>query len=120
MLVGDIDRHKESDDTVVTLKAALTWFERARKYGLNPLLIDSNGAGGYHLSIIFDYEIETRLIYQLGQWLFVNWKALGLSEKSETFPKKPEIPADKWGNWIRLPGRHHLRNHWSIVWDGHQ
>src|SRR5262249_54010872 len=22
------------------------------------------------------------------------------------------------GNWLRLPGRHHGRDHWSLVWDG--
>ena len=120
MLVGDIDRHKESTDPAITLKAALTWYERTRQLGFTPLLIDSNGAGGYHLFIIFDSWVETRVVYQLGQSLFRDWNELGLSEKPETFPKQPEIPADKWGNWIRLPGRHHTRNHWSNVWDGHQ
>jgi hypothetical protein len=120
MLVCDIDRHEESVDPAITLKTALTWYERAHKYGLNPLLIDSNGVGGYHLFVIFDDEIETPLVYQLGQWLFHDWKDLGLSEKPETFPKQSEIDPGRWGNWIRLPGRHHTRDHWSKVWDGHQ
>ena len=43
---------------------------------------------------------------------------MGLNEQPETFPKQPEIPTGKFGNWIRLPGRHHTRDHWSKVWDG--
>src|SRR5262249_47165868 len=33
-------------------------------------------------------------------------------------PKQPCIPPGRYGNWLRLPGRHHTRSHWSRIWDG--
>src|SRR5262249_45342709 len=42
----------------------------------------------------------------------------GLPKHPETFPKQSAVPLGKFGNWLRLPGRHHTREHWSRVWDG--
>src|SRR5262249_3144526 len=33
-------------------------------------------------------------------------------------PKQPAIKPDQVGNWLRLPGFHHTRWHWSRVWGG--
>src|SRR5262249_41585963 len=41
-----------------------------------------------------------------------------LSAPPETFPKQKRIKVGGFGNWLRLPGRHHSREHWSTVWDG--
>src|SRR5262245_32295654 len=62
--------------------------------------------------------VATPLVYRFGKWLFSDWKELGLSEQPEIFPKQSEISAGKFGNWLRLPGRHHTRDHWTRVWDG--
>jgi hypothetical protein len=76
MQVGDIDRHTESVDPAITLNAALTWYERSRGLGFSPLLIDSNGYGGYHLYNIFDDWVATPLFSSSGNGCSVagkNW-----------------------------------------------
>src|SRR5262249_48951938 len=47
-----------------------------------------------------------------------DYATYGLTAPPETFPKQPRIRPGKYGNWLRLPGRHHTRDHWSRVWDG--
>ena len=38
--------------------------------------------------------------------------------KPETFPKQAELSIDTpYGNYVRGPGRHHKRNHWSRIYD---
>src|SRR5262249_29574180 len=41
-----------------------------------------------------------------------------LPNPPETFPKQPRIEC--YGNWLRVPGRHHTRDHWSKVWNGNR
>ena len=36
----------------------------------------------------------------------------------ETFPKKGALSGDKLGSWLRLPGLHHTRPHFTKVWSG--
>src|SRR5262249_17961848 len=40
--------------------------------------------------------------------------------RPETFPKQPKVSSGRFGNWLRLPGHHHSRDHWSRVWDGYR
>jgi hypothetical protein len=46
----------------------------------------------------------------------------GLKAPPECFPKQPMVAppgqCGQFGNWLRLPGKHHSRQHWSTVWDG--
>jgi hypothetical protein len=35
----------------------------------------------------------------------------------EQFPKQASVKGG-WGNWLRLPGRHHTREHWARAFDG--
>ena len=43
----------------------------------------------------------------------------GLAQAPEVFPKQPDVNEQRrYGNWARLPGRHHTRDHWTKVWDG--
>jgi hypothetical protein len=33
------------------------------------------------------------------------------------YPGEPEVnPHRPYGSWLRLPGRHHTRSHWTKVW----
>jgi hypothetical protein len=41
-----------------------------------------------------------------------------MTKPPECFPKQPMIQHGRYGNWLRLPGRHHTRDHWSRVWSG--
>jgi hypothetical protein len=54
------------------------------------------------------------------QWLVRDHRKYGLTAPPETFPKQPNILPGQYGNWLRIPGRHHSREHWSRVWNGSQ
>jgi hypothetical protein len=119
----DIDRHKPTDDARANGRAALTWHRRFISLGFYPLLIDSNGSGGFRNIVIFKAPVVTRDVYCLFRWLTQDWAELGLPRRPEIFPSKPEInpPGSKsrsFGPWLRIPGRHHKRpHHWTRVWD---
>lgn len=117
-LAVDIDRHGDDGDPDSNLKVARSWYARASRFGFVPLLLDSNGRGGFHLIILFDPPAPTEKVHALGRWLTRDWNELSLSEAPELFPKQPTINAGGYGNWLRLPGRHHTRNHFTRVWDG--
>jgi hypothetical protein len=115
----EVDWHGETSvPAVVNLGAALAWFDLLRGIGFHPLLTDSNGQGGYHLLTIFSKDVATPTVFAFLKWLTRNHTQLGLPVPPETFPKQPRIDPGKYGNWLRLPGRHHTQEHWSRVWDG--
>jgi P4 family phage/plasmid primase-like protien len=118
----DIDHHGDGPAPEGNLRAALAWYAILVGLGFRPLLIDSNGRGGYRLYVIFDQEITARHSRQLGRWLTRDYAAYGLAECPEIFPKQDEITAPDGprpcGNWLRIPGRRHGQDHWSRVWDG--
>jgi hypothetical protein len=115
----DIDKHGDAgSDPAANLAAALAWFDRLHGLGFNPLLSDSNGRGGFHLLAVFDEPVPTPRVFAFGRWLTDDHAAHGLAVRPETFPKQPRISEGGFGNWLRLPGRHHTRDHWSRVWDG--
>jgi putative DNA primase/helicase len=120
----DVDAHgDESPD--VNLAAALHWYGKLVKLGMGVLLVTSNGVGGFHLWVFFSEPIPTERAYQFGQWIvedFAIFKRVDGSQAfaraPETFPKQPYVAPDKYGNWVRLPGPHHTKSHWSTVWNG--
>jgi hypothetical protein len=115
---ADIDKHDEGDnDPDANLRAAVAWCERLRGLGFSPLLTDSNGTGGFHLRTLFAEPVPTPLIYAFMRWLVRDYADHGLPDPPETFPKQARLETP-CGNWLRLPGRHHTRPHWSRVWDG--
>src|SRR5262249_44549780 len=57
-------------------------------------------------------------VYAFLRWLARNHAAYGLTAPPETFPKQAAIEPTRYGNWLRVVGRHHTRDHWSKVWDG--
>jgi hypothetical protein len=115
----DIDLHDQSTVSLETnLGAALAWYDRLRSLGFTPLLSDSNGKGGFHLLTIFNRAVSTLRTFAFLQWLVGDYARHGLTARPETFPKQPAILPGRFGNWLRLPGRHHSRPHWSKVWNG--
>jgi hypothetical protein len=118
-LAVDIDQHGPGgNDAAANLAAVLAWHRRGRELGFRPVLTTSNGAGGYHLRIIFREPIPTPRVFAFARWLVRDHARHGLHAAPETFPKQPHIKPGGCGNWLRLPGRHHKRDHWSQVWDG--
>jgi hypothetical protein len=118
----DIDRHGDGGPAPeTTLAAALHWFDRLCRLGFRPLLTESNGKGGYHLRVVFLGPAPSARVFSLMRWLAADHAALGLAAPPECFPKQPSVAppgqSGQYGNWLRLPGRHHTRAYWGRVWD---
>jgi hypothetical protein len=122
-LVVDIDKHADDDGASpeANFGAAIEWWQCLRTLGFAPLLLDSNGAGGFHVLQLFEEPIAATIVHSFAQWLVRDYGQRGLCRPPETFPRQPCLTEDrKYGNFWRLPGRHHTRDHWSKVWDGIQ
>jgi len=123
----DIDAHSPKDkagtapapekvDPEANLRFALHIRAAAEAAGLAVLLMDSNGKGGYHILALFREPIPMALAFRLGKFLARDYAAFGLAGPIETFPKNWRLTDKRYGNWVRLPGRHHTRDHWTRVW----
>jgi hypothetical protein len=117
----DIDHHgpgSTADD--VNLRAALSWYGRLAMLGFRPLLLDSNGRGGFHLRVLLAEPVPADRLFHFLQSLTRDHKALGFDKAPEQFPKQPDVRRCRkgLGNWLRVPGRHHKRDFWSRVWSG--
>jgi hypothetical protein len=118
-LAVDIDLHDLDDTSTVTaagnLAAARSWHEHLAQQGLDSVLMDSNGAGGFHLLMVFAEPMGTHSVHEFGLRLVSDFERLALDRKPEIFPGKPAW--DHYGNWLRLPGRHHTRPHYTRIWN---
>ena len=115
--IVDIDRHDNSDDPSLNWSYAEDLYDRLVGLGFHPILEDSNGKGGFHLWIIFDAPVESERVFDLLTWLNRDWSDFGKGPAPEIFPKQRTLKSD-YGNWLRVPGRHHTHFHWSMFWDG--
>jgi|GEM_PF-1207881 len=116
MAVVDIDRHDDEGSAEANERAAITLYDRALKMGLSSILEDSNGRGGYKLRLVFSEPVPARTIRRFLRWLIQDWNELGLITEPEIFPKQDALEPGKFGNFDRLPGRHHTLAHWSRIW----
>jgi hypothetical protein len=119
--VIDIDKHADTDGATPdgNFRAAIEWWQRLRDLGFTPLLLDSNGAGGFHLLQVFNEPCASTAVHSFAQWLVRDFQQRGLCHAPETFPKQACLnERRKYGNFWRLPGRHHTRDHWTRVWNG--
>ena len=121
-LAIDIDMHDpDSVEAPIiarrNLLGALAWWERLESLGHDPLLLDSNGMGGFHLIVLFQDACPTTDVFAFGQSLIADWEEQGLYEEPETFPRSPGKKGSL-GSWLRLPGLHHTRPHHTRVWSG--
>ncbi|MEP6945615.1 MAG: hypothetical protein ABJA02_06830 [Acidobacteriota bacterium] len=118
----DVDLHDEgvvnADEMAQTnFAVALEWATRLRAEGMDPLLFDSNGVGGYHLWVLLDRQYPLARVYDFADHLRSDWQELGLPRKPEIFPPKREVAEGDLPYTLRLPGRHHTRHHYSRVWN---
>jgi hypothetical protein len=120
----EIDNHgPDSTPAEINERAARGWYDELRQRGFRPLLWDSNGSGGYHLDLLLAGPVETARLFWFLHALVSDHARRGLSARPETFPKRPRLdprPDGRGccGNWVRVIGRHHTREHWAKVWDG--
>jgi hypothetical protein len=115
----EVDWHGEtSTPPEVNFATVFHWYARLVDCGFRPLLTESNGQGGYHLRVLFSEPAPTQTVHRFLAWLIADHAKVGLPVVPEIFPKQPKIRPGGFGNWLRLPGRHHTREHWSRVWNG--
>jgi len=81
------------------------------------MLIDSNGKGGFHIRMLFYRPVLSCHALAFGTWLASDYANFGV-QRPEVFPKQAFPTGKRIGSWLRLPGHHHTRDHWSRVWDG--
>lgn len=114
----DIDLH-DDDDLSVTREgnfvAARGWWQQLVEAGFDPLLMDSNGRGGYHIWIIFEHPMITKTVRWFANNLVSNYSKRGLDAIPDLFPR--QYKRGHYGSWLRLPGRHHTHAHFHRVWN---
>ena len=116
----DVDLHEEDDLSVspeANFAAVLGWFDTLQSYGLDPLLIDSNGAGGHHIMVVYSEPMSADATHAFTHQLISDYERRGLDRPPDLFPSKNESPDFHYGKWLRLFGRHHTRDHFTRVWN---
>lgn len=118
----DVDAHPGMPANPEANRAfALSIYASLKELGFAPLLYSSNGNGGYHVRVLFHDAVSGETLYVFGHWLVRNHREFGFEKPPEVFPKQVKLSeSTKFGNWMRLPGRHHTRDYWCEVWDGAQ
>ncbi len=119
----DIDMHSANatdaeDVNRRNFRAALHWWKKLQSQGYDPLLMDTNGMGGYHIWILFGEPVPTPGVFFLANNLISDWEEQNLDMKPETYPKRPVHEQGKFGASLRLPGLHHWRDHYTKIWSG--
>ena len=114
----DIDNHdKDTDPSIINNhRFAIVVLKRLLELGYYPILSDSNGYGGFHLEVAFDSLIECWKSRAIGEYVTRDHEDYGLS-RVEVFPKNIGPTPGGFGNWLRMVGHHHKRNHWSRILD---
>jgi len=109
----DIDAHDDNESVEDAIKRnwadvqkITNWLD---KHYVTYIVEDSNGRGGYHIWILHE-ECNQIATYQQGQQILAD---TGLDV--ELNPKQADLSTTSLhiGNWVRLPGKHHKRDHWS-------
>jgi hypothetical protein len=118
----DIDLHDESlpgadEMAEANFAAAMEWAERLREMGMDPMVMDSNGVGGYHVWVLLDKEYPLADTFDFADNLRSNWEELRLPRKPEIFPPKRAVEPDDLPYTLRTPGRHHTRHHYTRIWN---
>ncbi|HEY0780093.1 MAG TPA: hypothetical protein VGD56_19160 [Gemmatirosa sp.] len=108
-LAFDFDNHEDRADVTDGNRAAAADLCRwLAFFGLAGLIEDSDGRGGLHVWALFDRPAPAPLVYAFAQAVLLEAKTA-----AETYPKQAHVPHGKYGSWLRLPGRHHTRDHVS-------
>lgn len=110
----DVDAHSSAADPDENWRIVERVVDQLVKLDVMPIIEDSNGRGGYHVWVLWSEPIPAELAYRFAKWI----KGRAGAPEIESFPKQPNIgPERKYGNWLRIFGRHHRRDHWSRIYD---
>ncbi len=113
----DLDVHEEQDSSYLAdlnFRAMLDWHRKLRAQMLDPVILDSNGMGSFHLLVVLNGPHPLDDVFEFLENLTSNYKELELTRKPELFPSSAKT--NRLGKWLRLPGRHHTHKHYSRVW----
>ena len=113
----DIDAHGPADVAGRNERYAVHLHRELAALGFRPLLA-TWGAGGYHLWVLFDRDVPGPVLHAFGKWVVRDAAAFGFAGPVESFPKQRVVPDGKYGNWLRVIGRHHTRDVFASVYDG--
>jgi hypothetical protein len=91
----DVDLHNESvansdEVAAANFAACLEWAGRLRELGMDPLILDSNGVGGFHVWVLLDRPYPLARVYDFADQIRSDWDELGLPRKPEIFPPRRE------------------------------
>ena len=108
----DYDNHDHDPEQAArNLAQALLLIEHLRDYGFVAILEDSNGDGGYHVWVLLASPAPSAGVYAFAQQMVTE-----LALFAEVFPKQAEV-GKSFGNFLRIPGKHHSRDHWSRIYE---
>jgi hypothetical protein len=114
----DIDLHDEEDLSVTpegNFVAAREWYCGLQKLGFDPLLLDSNGRGGFHIWVILAEPMNSRSVRAFVDRFTQDYERRGLDQTPDLFPGT--LGSNHLGSWLRLPGRHHTHPHYTRVYN---
>ncbi len=117
LVVVDLDNHVSDESTNQNLAYAIVLRDRLNELGFTCLIENSDGKGGIHLWIVFYSPVPSAIAFRFIRGIVRDYKEHGL-EEIETFPKSPSVQHTeaKCGHYLRLPGKHHKRDHWSTFY----
>lgn len=117
----DLDNHVSDTETNQNLEYAIGLISRLNAMGFRPFIEDSDGKGGIHVWILFSSPIPAAKAHEFAALMVRDYEHHGL-DKIECFPKSRTVQHTdaKCGNYLRVPGKHHKRDHWSRCWGNGQ
>ena len=117
-LALDIDLHDDYDMSVTkegNFAAAVAWHDQLKAMGFDPLLMDSNGSGGFHMMVFFENPMGSIAVRSFCEQFVANYSKKGLDQAPDLFPGN--FGTAHRGSWLRIFGRHHTRDHFSRVYN---
>jgi hypothetical protein len=114
----DVDLHLEDDPSITpegNFVAAHGWFSQLREMQFDPLFMDSNGRGGFHILVLCAEPMSTESLNRFATNLISDFARRGLDRPPDVFPTTGRT--HRYGSWLRLPGHHHTHDHYTRVWN---
>jgi hypothetical protein len=109
----DLQSHNGTPEADARLKAAHHWESTIKSMGLHPVLLDSDGDGGYIVMVFFRTPLAANMAHDFAAMLVSDYAAQGLAQAPRIYPHGAVFDEN---DWLRIPGRHPISNHWTRAW----
>ncbi len=112
----DLDNHNNDLSEGANLKYAIILKDRLSQMGLDAIIEDSDRRGGIHVWLLFRKPIPASLAFRFARHVTRDFPQH--VPAVECFPKSRTSKTEKGcgGGYLRVPGKHHKRDHWSRFW----